>query len=549
MTTGAVVKHKRQVAVIDAETDPFRKGRVPMPFLWGYYDGQRYLEFSDTAALVDFVSGEDQIVYAHNGGKFDFHYLLPWLEKYDDVTIINGRLAKVNLGLAELRDSVCILPVALSAYKKDDIDYGLFEPGVRDKPANRAKISKYLHDDCQYLYEMVSAYRARFGDSLTLAGSAMAEWGRISKSAAIAPAEQTDKEFYDAFAPYYYGGRVECFESGVIDTDFSVYDINSAYPYAMRYHDHPYGADYEVIDGYAADADFYRLRCVSAGALPYRGLGGEDGKSFGLRFPRDDTRREYTITRWELDAAKATRTIRQCEVLESLRFSRRVNFAPYIDQFWREREAAKASGDVLGGLFAKLIMNSLYGKWAANPDNYREYRIHTREDGALLCDPKSDYEYNFAGELGPWLLGDKPLPAHKMRYYNVATGASITGYVRAMLWRAIHSSEGVIYCDTDSIAVRRAGAAVSLGERLGQWKHEGDFDRAGIAGKKLYIFRGKSDGAGHRSYKTASKGVRLTAAELWRVARGGEVEYESETPTFSAHKAVSFVNRTIRGTA
>jgi hypothetical protein len=107
----------------------------------------------------------------------------------------------------------------------------------------------------------------------------------------------------------------------------------------------------------------------------------------------------------------------------------------------------------------------------------------------------------------------------------------------------------VLYVDTDSIACEARGSAVRLGDALGVWKHEGDFDRAGIGGKKLYIFRGCYDAAkSGRIYKTASKGVRLTNAELWRVARGEAVEYKSMTPTYSVHKPPSFVKRTVRGT-
>ena len=42
-------------AVIDSETDPFRFGRVPAPFIWGYYNGEEYHRFFSTEALVDFI--------------------------------------------------------------------------------------------------------------------------------------------------------------------------------------------------------------------------------------------------------------------------------------------------------------------------------------------------------------------------------------------------------------------------------------------------------------------------------------------------------------
>jgi hypothetical protein len=156
--------------------------------------------------------------------------------------------------------------------------------------------------------------------------------------------------------------------------------------------------------------------------------------------------------------------------------------------------------------------------------------------------------WQFGGELGPWGLAEADLTDEQLRYYNVATGASITGFVRAMLWRALSSSSGLLYCDTDSIAVEKRGPGVIIGDKLGQWKPEGEFDRAGIAGKKLYIFRGVSKG-GKRQYKTASKGARLTDAQLWAVARGCEVSYTPEAPTFSPRKAPTFTTRRLNFTA
>lgn len=566
----------RPIAVIDAETDPFRKGRIPKPYLWEYYNGSERHLFERTEALAEFVAERDEVVYAHNGGKFDFHYLLSYLSAYDDITIINGRVARCNLGLAELRDSYCIVPQALATYNKTKIDYGIMEAGVRHKPVNWAKIVAYLHDDCRYLYELVTAYIARFGLELTVASSAMKQWRKMSNETV----EGTNDEFYNAFSPYYYGGRVQCFRSGIINTDFSVYDINSAYPYAML-SKHPYSANYERSSRLLKNADFIRIRCKSGGSLPYRG-GTENSVDTvgGLHFPDDDDIREFTVTKWEFNAALETDTIRDIKILESIRFMRHIDFADYVHAFWKEREAAKLAGDKLGQIFCKLMMNSLYGKFAANPDNYRSYMIVPDDAVEMLTAGISDADleqlkdgrWSFGGELGPWLLAQRELAEYEKRYYNVATGASITGYVRAMLWRAIHSSKGVLYCDTDSIAVETAGASVMQTDTLGGWKHEGDFDKAGIAGKKLYVFRGapgwftledgkivfcsaKPKGA-KRLYKTASKGARLTKADLWKISAGGSVDYEPEAPSFSASRPIdwknpakSFINRTIVKTA
>lgn len=529
----------RSIAVADCETDPFQWGRVPQPFIWGFYDSEQYFQFTDTAKLVEFLSDQSIICYAHNGGKFDWHFLLPYLDPYSDVMIINGRIARVNLGCCELRDSYSILPIPLAAYKKDKIDYKIFEPDQRHKPHNWRKITEYLKSDCVYLYELISGFVDLYGLQITQASAAMAQWKKISDK----KVPQSTKEFYERLSPYYYGGRVECFQSGIIEKKFSVYDINSAYPFAML-HEHPYSDDFMHITGFLDNADFYKVRCISRGAFPYRGM-GNPGEFAGLRFPNDNEMREYTITGWEFRAAQRTKTMQRAKVLESISFGDHTNFKQYIQHFYEMRLRAKAKGNDAESLFAKLLMNSLYGKFAANPENYKNYMIVPMDTIAGL-EPMG---WQFAGEIGPWGLAQAPLDESQMRYYNVATGASITGFVRAMLWEAICSCEGVLYCDTDSVAVERKGAGLLLGDALGQWKHEGDFDRAGIAGKKLYIFRGVADKKNKREYKFASKGARLTQAQLWEVAAGTEVDFFNEVPTFSVSKPPVFTKRRIRYTA
>jgi len=72
-------KINRKLAVIDLETDPFQHGRLPEPFLSGFDNGEQVVEFwgdDCILRLVEFLATlkEPHIIYAHNGGKFDFFY-------------------------------------------------------------------------------------------------------------------------------------------------------------------------------------------------------------------------------------------------------------------------------------------------------------------------------------------------------------------------------------------------------------------------------------------------------------------------------------------
>ena len=66
-------KQPLKIAVIDAETDPFKHGRIPKPFAWGFFDGTQYADFwgpTATDQLLDFLEcyPDPLVIFAHNGG-------------------------------------------------------------------------------------------------------------------------------------------------------------------------------------------------------------------------------------------------------------------------------------------------------------------------------------------------------------------------------------------------------------------------------------------------------------------------------------------------
>ena len=556
------MSYRRPFAVLDCESDPFKIGRIPRPFLWGFYDGgfmdeeTPYYEFETAEQVAEFLRDKEYVVYAHNGGKFDFHYMLEHIEPFDNVMIISGRLAKFHIGICEFRDSFNILPVPLADYQKTQIDYSIFEEKERDKPKNREEIRAYLRDDCRFLYELIEKFIDRFGMNLTQAGASMKQWQKISQL----KAPKSTPEFYAEFQPYYYGGRCECFEVGEIKEPFQSVDINSAYPRAML-EKHPYFLDYMTEDGDAGltreetGPAFFKVRAVARGAFPFRDI--DDS----LWFPRDDEPREYFITGWELLAAQDTGTVEDLEILETRYFSPLVSFSDYVHQFYNERKLAAKQGDKAGKLFGKLFMNSLYGKFAMNPDEFNEFAVFEPELVGYLDEGNREkwVEYNekpfvFAGELGPYVLGRADLDEDEKNFYNIATAASVTGWVRAYLWRAVQQCEGVIYTDTDCVVARKIGP-VEIGPELGQWEIEGEYTRGAVAGKKLYAFKYKA-GTGpkdkktgkRKTWKLASKGVKLTAGQILKVARGGTVEYMPEVPTYSVYQKPQFINRLVKAT-
>ena len=518
----------KEIAVIDCETDPFKEGRIPQPFIWGFYTpATGVLYFNDTASLMEFLSDKDYRVYAHNGGKFDFHYMLEYIEDWSKIIMINNRLAKWQWNNIEFNDSYCILPVPLSAYAKTKVDYNIFEPEKRDLPENKKIIADYLKDDLLFTYELIDAFIQENGYSLTIASCAIKKLQKIEGI----KIEDSGKAFFDDIKQFYYGGRVECFKKGIILGNIKCYDINSAYPFAML-HDHPSGnciKDYsrapEIVGG-----NFYSFRAKSKGAFPFR----DNDKR--LTFPNDGETRLFNCTGWEIIASMECGLYKKTDFkhIEQRIFLEKRNFKSYVDYYYTlKATSAKNSPQYI---FAKLFLNSAYGKFAANPEKYKTTYLIPTDDFSYAVQEG----YDIHSELHGRLIVSKPNEEEERRYYNVATGASITGFVRAYLFKALQSCENNIYCDTDSITFM-GNHNLPCGNDLGQWKFEGDFNIAGIGGKKLYAMRNDKTG----DEKTACKGATLSYDDIMRVAKGEIMEFNPIVPIFSIKKGKYFLKKNI----
>lgn len=538
-----VPRARLEVWALDCETDPFQRGReCPLPFLWGAYCKalNRYETFCDGSLVLEFFRERRAVVYAHNGGRFDFHYLREGFESEKPILVINGRIARFRVGTCEFRDSYSILPVPLAAYQKEEIDYSIFEPAARVIPENAARIEAYLKSDCVNLADLLDKFFSRFGRPLTQAGCALNYWIK-HYNRGVKPRQSAAQ--FERYKPFYFGGRVECFATGWCEEPFNVVDKNSAYPHAML-QQHPAIGEASLLSDIPSDIEacLIALNGTSRGALPFR----EDNGS--LIFPRDDVARDFWVTGWELETALELGLVNIKKIHEVHHFRETLDFKGYIEQFYRERLHAKADGDRAGDLFAKLLMNSCYGKFASDPSKYSDFILATPERMAALTE-LGWKAYKPWGD-GRWLL-HQPQPEARHWYYNIATAASITGFVRAQLLKDLQTAKGLLYCDTDSIAAKSV-KGLQIGANLGEWKVELECDAYAIAGKKMYAFRSSSDlyEIKKGEYKVACKGVDLTAQEICRIAQGDTIVFEPEVPTYSITRPKPcLINRVVMKTA
>lgn len=570
---------KRAIITIDCETDPFLRGRVPMPFLWGLYDGERYRHFPTAARMIRYIMTLGKVkVYAHNGGKFDYQFLYEFLEPYTEAMIINGRLARFTIGEAEFLDSWNILPTALRNFgAKLSIDISRLEKNVRHK--HMEEIIRYNRQDCVGLWEGVTGFIETYGSNLTLAGAALKFWIGLGHEKPI-----SEPDFYHDMKHYYYGGRVQCFKKGLIDKAFHVVDINSAYPFAMV-HKHPISVKAHTLTGKAAqgpviEQSMYVIKGVSRGSLPWRDDNG------ALTFPHDDVVRVYKITGWELKAGIETGRVGPFAIEQREDFLKEIDFGDYVGHFYRLKSSVDKSSAAY--VYAKLFLNSLYGKFGACPEAYASYGIVSMKDRTKVSKNRETMigrkrgPWSWAGTLGTFALmegrDDETGETNPVEsdFINAATAASITGFVRAYLLRHMDALEKagatMLYCDTDSLVYQLdsdvATHPLSMGKLLGQWSYEGRFSHGAIAGKKLYAFHqdaetyretcAKSKGEDKPTpWKKANKGVKLNAEEIVEIAKGGQIVWEADAPIVSPKRKLKegesevparFMHRTVKMT-
>lgn len=261
--------------------------------------------------------------------------------------------------------------------------------------------------------------------------------------------------------------------------------------------------------------------------------------------------RTYYCSGWEVISGLKTNTLEIKKVHRVYLPTFTADFCEYVDRFFKMKadadiERAKHPDGSAGyrhwdaiRTFAKLMLNSCYGKFGQDGREFEAF---------MLCEYGDvPDQYLDRGELKRWnsyaeaegfiSIFNRPDPVE--RFYNVATAASITGFVRAYLWENISKSSGVLYCDTDSIICRRFGGVIS--DDLGDWGIEANLKEAYIAQRKMYACltdKGK--------HKIASKGVRLTYDQIKHgVESGTNFDYAKDAPAFSLKFGARFTTREI----
>jgi hypothetical protein len=573
---GKRAERLRCIAILDMETDPFDETtkEAIFPFVCELYSDQFgsiviWDEDQDrfVTKVVTAIENlpDSYTIYAHNGGKFDFLFLVSKIK--GEVKFKGRAIMCAKIGNHELRDSLHILPEKLAAWKKDTFDYSKMRKERRHK--HKQEILDYLHSDCVYLFDIVKSFIKEFGLKLSIGQAA---FGELKKSYKVQHLSESSDEF---LRRYFFGGRVECLSGrGLFDTDtrgrnYKLFDVNSMYPSVMALYQHPLGNNYHWHrGGITENTCFIDLRCRSNGAFVCRD--NDDTLNADVVFGEG---RFYT-TIWEYNVAKKYDLIENDEILGCVDFVERSDFSKFISPMYERRQRVKALMAELKSagkeettdfeelkkedLFLKYLLNNAYGKFAQNPRNFKEFyyteagEAPPREWMEFLNDLDADDRHKFSRPVertDDFHVWARPSPGR--RYNNVATAASITGAARSVLLEAIQNADDPIYCDTDSLICKNLAGVEIHKSKLGAWDLEAEFDRVIIAGKKLYAceVRGYPEGHDKRIKIRAKGGSGLKWRDFERMLDDAIIENLNKAPTITKTGHQHYMARRIRATA
>lgn len=547
----------RPHATGDLETDPFqgpshKNGeRLPKAFCAGFYDGKKCLTWWGKKCIQDLVAymlvwakhhTEKPIVYFHNGGKFDAHFMLAEMliqlrkiygTKELKLFCIGSRIVEIETPDFSLRCSYALIPKPLKSFSdKKEIEIEKLEPEVREK--HRTEILSYLRQDCIGLFDGLSEFFKLYGCGLTLASTAFKILGKDFGG----KIKRTDESYDAKFRKAFFAGRVQFYalgKQGLLDGKkrFEIVDINSSFPYAMTF-PHWFSDKYTILKKPIPEFKnecFYEVVCDSAGVLPVR-------TKDGLDFPHVK-QQEFFVVGYELWTGVKLGLIKNLKIKYVYLPEETNDFAEYVNYFYKLKKEAKTPAE---REFAKLFLNAVYGKFAQNSRDFTdsvvteygqlpEPRMNRQQKDSckflrkewrklkkkvpMECAGHSGWHFLFEN-VSYFIASDLPLdqsvfildywnhlyddlqrglsfwslPAekkeHNAGFNNVAIGASITALARAKLAEAMAACEGVLYCDTDSI-LAKSTKKLTKGDGLGEWKLEKECDAIWIGGKKLYV--------------------------------------------------------------
>ncbi|MGE7954930.1 DNA polymerase [Lysinibacillus xylanilyticus] len=423
---------------------------------------------------------------------------------HDSNKIIMGRLKKIckdfgldaNKAKIELKDHIINLGWGRNNKGqaiKDISEYDEFESEgyyfMNVDPFER-ELNEYLRMDCVSLYEVVTTI-------VEISGLPISEFLKCPTTASLAmkvfqmnypddyenaistnyygvTGEQNEKFIRDS----YCGGRTEVF-APYLDKGFH-YDVNSLYPYVMKTFPMPYGKPtmykgdkaremFKYWYNFGQGAGFMEVDIIIPDMhippLPVKRMNK-------LIFPTGNIHGTWTFEEIKIALEQGCRInkIYKCLFFDKVDYI----FKDFVSCY----EYIKNNSDGAKKTFAKLMQNSLYGKFGMR----RVRKTLLPIDELDKCEERlNKYGYRYIVLENPLIDGDEFIEAEiasKAPYIQPHIAAYVTSLARIVLYKGLieQQEKGVVaYCDTDSIACQENMRDEMIDDKeYGKWKLESE---------------------------------------------------------------------------
>lgn len=487
------------IAAIDVETEGFN-GKLLM-VQWGIFGEVKYATGPDMLDVMfaDVMSSPKPVIWYSHFAQYDWRYFMSYFleQEYEleigmrtDTDIYEIRIENAEGDTVILRDSYALWnsPLAKLAttfcpeLPKLDIDVGSFNPENPDHIAYAKRDVEILLVGLPRLFDMIGEH---FGvvAGATTAGTALKAWQRTLEMNEIYNASDygPQEEF---IRQAYYGGLVFLTDTN-IHYGAVTYDVNSSYPSVMYDYGVPYGRAFKTDDYLCGKMGIYRCRVRAPDNLIVPILPARNHRG-AMRWYKGEF--DTCVTNVELIFA-AKHGYEILEIYEGICFEETVfPFNPMIDLCKMLREGyPKTAIEAV----AKLIQNSLYGKFGARRERLRMMNVSAMDEEDFIGATPYDAEGNWytKSELDDTM---RCLPEWAV---------FITAHARLKLLSTIYAigPEHVLYGDTDSITVKAGHSDyVDSGSKYGQWKLEKEWAEFRAIAPKVYtgiLTNGKRLGA------------------------------------------------------
>lgn len=498
------LKRRQFVADFETTTDP-DDCRV-----WGFglmniFNHEQYKISNSLDEFMEFMERITGDIYFHNL-KFDGSFIVNWLYRngftHSDTKApgtFNTTISKMNQWYkiqiiykmkgrrpvhTTIYDSLKKLPMTVDGvaktYKLDtlkgSIDYTAYRPPDHEITSEEYD---YIKNDVHIMAQALKLQFEKGLQAMTIGSDALKDFKEgINKKKFESTYPVLDPLIDEDIRKAYRGGFTwlnDKYKEKVIQGGLT-YDVNSLYPFIMYEKELPWGIPQHFDGEYEHDPDYplyiQHIRCmfeVKPDHIPTIQI------KKNMLFKETEYLKssegyeiDLYVTNVDLALIKDHYDFKYIIYESGWKFKKNKGiFNPYIDKWTYEKMTTDGGERAL----AKLMLNSLYGKFATNPDVTGKIPELTDEGKLRFVDGEEETRD----------------PVY------TALGVFITSYAREYTIRTAQACyPRIIYCDTDSIHLEGTDIPETISDRiddkaLGYWAFEGEFVRGKYIRQKTYL--------------------------------------------------------------